>query len=297
MPWYTSSDAAEFLAATDRFLTSRPAESTMLLTITETLITRGSSPYGGGDPLFGWWQAGGQVGGAFLQTPPYPVLLGYPPAETPGTPGTPAGAPGAADEVLGSLARALASADRSLPGINIGYQAAALFAGEWRRQTGGVVTTGRRMRLYRLGDLTGPAGVPGRARIAGPADRALLLAWYESFGAEIGETSRDAAYFVDARTGSGELTIWEAGGAPVSMAGLTRPLAGVARVAPVYTPPELRRRGYAGALTAAVSRSALDAGARGVVLFTDLGNPTSNALYLRLGYRPVHDRVLLSFTS
>jgi predicted GNAT family acetyltransferase len=69
------------------------------------------------------------------------------------------------------------------------------------------------------------------------------------------------------------------------------------RVGPVYTPPELRGHGYAGAATAAVSQAALDDGIREVVLYTDLANPTSNALYQRLGYRPVEDRVVLSFTS
>jgi predicted GNAT family acetyltransferase len=44
-----------------------------------------------------------------------------------------------------------------------------------------------------------------------------------------------------------------------------------------------------------VSQAALDAGAKHVVLFTDLANPTSNALYPRLGYRPVEDRIVLSF--
>jgi len=44
-----------------------------------------------------------------------------------------------------------------------------------------------------------------------------------------------------------------------------------------------------------VSRAALDAGADHVVLFTDLANPTSNALHQRLGYRPVEDRVMLRF--
>jgi predicted GNAT family acetyltransferase len=39
----------------------------------------------------------------------------------------------------------------------------------------------------------------------------------------------------------------------------------------------------------------LDAGVREVVLYTDLANPTSNALYQRLGYRPVEDRVVFSF--
>jgi predicted GNAT family acetyltransferase len=63
----------------------------------------------------------------------------------------------------------------------------------------------------------------------------------------------------------------------------------------VYTPPGLRGRGYGGAVTAAVTRAALDAGAEDVVLFTDLANPISNALYQRLGYRPVEDRSLVEF--
>lgn len=43
----------------------------------------------------------------------------------------------------------------------------------------------------------------------------------------------------------------------------------------VYTPPRLRGRGYAGAVTAEVSRAALAEGARDVVLFADLSHPTS----------------------
>jgi len=61
------------------------------------------------------------------------------------------------------------------------------------------------------------------------------------------------------------------------------------RVGPVYTPPRHRRRGYGAAVTAAVTRAALDAGEAAVVLFTDLANPTSNSVYQRLGYRPVEE--------
>lgn len=46
---------------------------------------------------------------------------------------------------------------------------------------------------------------------------------------------------------------------------------------------------------AAVSQAALNAGAEWVLLFTDLTNPTSNALYRRLGYVPVSDRITLDF--
>ncbi|MCQ0020489.1 GNAT family N-acetyltransferase [Actinomadura madurae] len=80
------------------------------------------------------------------------------------------------------------------------------------------------------------------------------------------------------------------------MAGRTPAVGGMARVAPVYTPAGHRRRGYGAAVTAAATRDAQDAGAADVVLFTDLGNPTSNSVYRRLGYRPVEDRVVLAFT-
>ena len=64
---------------------------------------------------------------------------------------------------------------------------------------------------------------------------------------------------------------------------------GMVRVDPVYTPAHLRGRGYAGAVTVEVSRAALAAGATDVVLFTDPANPTSNALYQRIGYVPLTD--------
>jgi predicted GNAT family acetyltransferase len=39
----------------------------------------------------------------------------------------------------------------------------------------------------------------------------------------------------------------------------------------------------------------MDAGARHVVLFTDLANPVSNSIYPKIGYRPVHDAVNVAF--
>ena len=61
------------------------------------------------------------------------------------------------------------------------------------------------------------------------------------------------------------------------------------RVGPVYTPPQRRGRGYASALTAAVSAALLHDGRRFCFLFTNLANPTSNAIYQAIGYRPVAD--------
>lgn len=72
------------------------------------------------------------------------------------------------------------------------------------------------------------------------------------------------------------------------LTGASEPAHGVARVAPVYTPPDQRGRGWASNAVAEVSRRVRSAGAR-VCLFTDQANPTSNKIYAALGYRPVVD--------
>jgi predicted GNAT family acetyltransferase len=151
---------------------------------------------------------------------------------------------------------------------------------------------GKRLRLYRLGELTVPRPVPpGRARVAGEGDRKLLAQWHGEFAAATGETAvRDADDWADERVERGDLVLWEApDGTPVAMAGAAPKVAGQVRVVAVYTPAPLRGRGYAGAVTAEVGRVALAGGADEVLLFTDLANPTSNGLYQRIGYRPVSD--------
>ncbi|MEU6116714.1 GNAT family N-acetyltransferase [Streptomyces sp. NPDC047117] len=85
------------------------------------------------------------------------------------------------------------------------------------------------------------------------------------------------------------LMLWEADGRPAALAGRSRTVAGMARVGPGHTPPELRRNGYAAGATAAVSRAALASGAGQVLLFADAANRTSTALYERLGYRRTGD--------
>ena len=276
MTWHITGNVQEFQQTAGEFLRSRPVEHTVPLTLVDTLRERGPHFYGPDDPVFGWWRAdGGPVTGAFLQTPPFPLLL----TAAPDVP---------------RLAALLAG--RPLPGVNALASDAEEFAAAWRRLTGARTAPGRRSRLFRLGELTPPAPhPPGVARVARAGDRDLLLAWLTAFHQDIGEEQRDLDRLVDEKLEYGGLTLWEVDGVPVSMAGASRPEAGMVRVMAVYTPPGLRGRGYAAAVTAVVSRAALDAGARDVVLFTDLANPTSNALYQRLGYRPVEDRTVVPF--
>ncbi|MFD9909255.1 GNAT family N-acetyltransferase [Streptomyces sp. NPDC059063] len=284
--WHLTTDPAEFLTRAHDFLHAEPALNTALLTVADTLRTRGLHVYGDGDPLFGWLADGqGDVRGAFLRTPPHRVAIGpLPEAE--------ADAP--------ALAELFADRAPDLLGVMSDQTTAEAFAHAWRRRTGADVTRNLRQRLYRLGELTPPAPAPpGAARVAGAGDRELLARWHKEFGEALGEAPlMDSGEWADTRIAYGGVTLWELpDGTPVAMAGNTRRTAGQVRVAPVYTPAAHRARGYAGAVTAAVSRAALDDGADVVVLFTDLANPTSNGLYQRVGYRPVRDYAQFTFAA
>ena len=82
--------------------------------------------------------------------------------------------------------------------------------------------------------------------------------------------------------------MWEDGDR-VSMCSRSRPTLHGASIGLVYTPPGLRGRGYASACVADLSQRILDSGKAFCTLFTDLANPTSNAIYQRIGYRPLCD--------
>jgi GNAT superfamily N-acetyltransferase len=276
MPWTTTHDPAEFLTAAGGFLRSRLVERHLVLTIAGRL-RRAARPASGEPPLLGWWadQAGPQ--GAFSLTPGYPLAVSPMPDQ-------------ALDELAGILVPPLL-------GIGAQPRAARRFARRWQARTGAGASVYRRQRLYRLDQLVPPdPPPPGRARRAVDADRDLLHAWHDAFWQELDSRPiPDVPAQVADRLGHGGLVLWEAGGMPVSMAGRSQVISGICKVAPVYTPPQLRGHGYGTAATAAVTRHAVETGAPEVLLFTDATNPVTNAIYQRLGYRPAEDRLVLTF--
>jgi GNAT superfamily N-acetyltransferase len=293
MVWRTTGDVAGFLAAAGERLWRERARNTVILSVSEQLRVnpaRYSSPADAvgsqgpaGRPLFGWWtDQADTVAGAFLHTPPHPLLLSAIP-------------PG----VAADLAPALAG--RPLSGVNGEPAAAEAFASAWRAaHRGGQATMERRLRLYRLGELAWPDPAPdGGPRVAADADAPLLTAWFTAFADEVHDmdAGEGQAVAVRDKLSYGGALIWEAGGQPVSVACVTRQVVKMIRIGPVYTPPELRGRGYASAVTAEASRRARAAGAEEVLLYTDLANPTSNSIYQRIGYRAVEDRVVLAFSA
>jgi predicted GNAT family acetyltransferase len=217
-----------------------------------------------------------------MRTPPLPLLCG-------GLSSAPT-----ADVVGGMI-----DAGMALPGVRGPREVADDFAQQWCTATGSSQATTTAERLYRLATLSAPVGVPGCHRVARRADDPVLVEYQCRFAVEafghMPDPVKAQATLAAAREAGNVFLVWTAAGAPVSMAGVRRAAAGVSRIGPVYTAPEVRGHGYGAAVTAAACRWALAAGAEQVVLFADLGNPTSNGVYQRLGFVPVGDSVTVGF--
>jgi uncharacterized protein len=225
----------------------------------------------------------GAVVGAALMTPPFNVLVARP----------------ATSGAIDALADALAVADVQVPGVTAALPEVESFADAWERRTG----CSRRLRvaqgIYRLTEAILPNGVEGSLRLATPQDRPLLIRWWEAFTSEAtpeGAAHHDAEAAVDRRLyRDGGAGLWEVDGATVAMAGFGSETPNGVRIGPVYTPPELRRRGYGSALTAHLSSRLIAGGRSFCCLYTDLANPTSNGIYRAVGYEQVCESADLAF--
>ena len=281
--WHLTEDVDDFLDRAGDFLRSQPGLHVMQLTWAERVRARGAKAFATEAPVFGMLERAGEVHATFYRLPPRALCL---------SPLTP--------EQADSLAAHLAALGHSLPSVSADHSTATVFAEAWQRHTGATPKIrDTRLCLYRLGTLTPPEPMPaGRGRVLGEQDLEQVMFWCGEFAKAVGEVvSIDADSWASTRFADKRYTLWETpDGTPVSIAGMNPLIGGQIQVDIVYTPAHLRGSGYAGAVSAEVSRAALAAGARDVVLFADLANPTSNALYQRLGYRPLTNWAAYDFS-
>lgn len=263
-------DVERFAAQAETFLASR-LECNIIATIAQATRTSGPVP-GWGDPWFalGIDSDSRQVVGAALRTPPrHLIACGFNTVE-------------AAEQLMNTWLEV----DPDLNGISAMPEEAALLVGAWQRITGGRAELQFSEALHELEAVTPPPDPPpGELRRSEFADLGLVSDWLGQFTVEtrFGDPSASTELARRAIT-NGRSYLWDDGG-PVALVGHAPRIAGVNRVGPVYTPPELRGRGYASAAVAALSQLLLDDGARRCMLFTDLANPTSNKIYAAIGYR------------
>jgi hypothetical protein len=169
----------------------------------------------------------------------------------------------------------------------------------WCALTGQSSNVKLAMGVYQLTQVKPPTGVPGRFRRATAQDKDLLVRWRIDFSKEaLGEDPDPAevAKAIDSMLTSPVrgIGVWE-DRRVVSIAAYSGPTPHGIRIGSVYTPPELRGRGYASACVAALSQMLLDGGYSFCFLFTDLANPTSNKIYQQIGYEQVGEAAEYEF--
>lgn len=270
-------DPTAFLAAAGPFLARRETEHTVPLGVATGMVEHPDlyAP----NPYLATVDLDEEVVAAAVMTPPHRLLLSFS--------DHPASSRLIADDLLASS---------PAPSGVVGPDPAVLpFLARWRERTGQGATPGMAQRLYRL-DRVRPLPriprVPGALRPASERDRDLLVAWMAAFTAEAldhAEPDR-IARAVDLRLRARDpgFFLWQ-DDEPTTMVGASGKTPNGIRIAPVYTPPHLRHRGYATAAVAAASRTLLAGGRRFCCLFADLANPGANRIYEKIGCEPVLD--------
>lgn len=186
---------------------------------------------------------------------------------------------------------ARAFADGANPTAVVAEVGLAQICREWLHARGRVTQTRFEQQIYRCRSLQMPANPEGLTlRQANLEDVPLLGAWTQAFLEEALPHEKGDGYAV------AEGSIREGGlfvlGDRLAMAARARDIGTSCTVAMVYTPPNLRGRGYGSLVTALLTQKLLGEGRKETHLYTDRANPTSNKIYRAIGYEHVADSLM-----
>jgi uncharacterized protein len=268
-------DADLFLDAAHGWLLEAEVDNNLLIGIALNSRERKAT----GPPAY--WAVirdGNAIVGCGCRTPPNALVLSRAPARA-----------------IAELAEHLSATDPALNGVSGPSAEAETFARAWTARHGGRWKTRTRLRLH---ELTQPpplgATPPGSLRKAVDSDLLLAREWIDAYVRDTGilpPTGDPAQRLIE----RGQLFLWVDAADVRSMVAATRDTGSGCSINTVYTPPHFRRHGYATAAVAALSRTLLEAGRRFCCLYTDVANPTSNAIYAKIGYQPIRDHMEIAF--
>jgi uncharacterized protein len=125
----------------------------------------------------------------------------------------------------------------------------------------------------------------------------LVKEWVYQFCIDINEpmSRKDAETKAKDLIERGRVYGWDIDGDIVSMANASRPTKTNITVNFVFTPLSERKKGYASSCVSAITQLMLNSGYKTTSLYTDLDNPTSNKIYMEIGYKPLIDSIVIHF--
>jgi len=275
--------ASDFLSHTAVLLQQDEARYGLILGIAKRLV-KDTHAYGKTAPWFCVVTDSRKIVAAAIRTPPHNVLL----AQFAGDP----------DKVAAFLADSISKRLEIIPGVVGDKIIAEPFAEYWCAGYG-IQNKGKMAeRIYRLDKINNVAYAAGKLRPATMNDEEMLAKWIRAFYIDVFHTvnSRRPVDEVTSLVERKEIYVWE-DSVPVSMAARTRPTENGISIGLVYTPLELRQKGYGTSCVAALCKELLDSGYKFCSLYADLANPISNSIYKKIGFREVCDSVEYSFTT
>lgn len=197
------------------------------------------------------------------------------------------------DEAIDLLVKDLLKENIYIPGVIGPKELAKRTCEIWSKYVDCNVKLDMNMRVYELREVNKEVIGDGVLRPIEEKDIDLVARWIYEF---INETSVDGPVTIEEcyettkrKIENKNHFVLEHEGKVVSMAAKGRTTENGAAISLVYTPKELRGKGYATTCVALLSQKLLDDGYKFCALFTDLSNPISNSIYMKIGYKPLED--------
>ncbi|HET8699715.1 MAG TPA: GNAT family N-acetyltransferase [Gammaproteobacteria bacterium] len=262
-------NARAFLERAESWLAAREIENGMAL-ITARNARLGESRYE--KPVY--WatiEDNGAIIGCAFRTPPYRL-----------------GVTALTDTAIAALLVNVGGVYATLSGVSGPEPTANVVAEAWCRWRGGSATVRFRQRLYSLRVLVPPARPPiGALRLANEADAGLVRDWSAEFVREAAVEHVSTEFFVDLIRAR-QVYLWD-DGQPRCLVAAIKHTPQASAIGVLYTPPEIRRRGYGTATIAALSGRLFQNGAKGCYLYADPDNTAVSRIVGGMGYQRVHD--------
>jgi len=261
------------------FLLAREAENNLLLSLLNSL-KENIHRYGKEMPLLFSLTDYDDVKLIALRTPPRDIIISY------------------IDDLnfIEVLVEELLKRNEKLPGVLSFKEAADKFAELWCEENSLKPNLFRKERIFKLEEVSKDTIGTKKFSVASKTHQTIVLKWAEEMIKEaLAETTEEDIEWMtnnlknEFEENKSKMFLLFDNNEPVSMVRKAGRTPNGNFVNLVYTPPSLRRNGYATECVAKLSKNILEEGNKYCFLFTDLSNPTSNSIYQKIGYRPVID--------
>ena len=249
-------------------------------------LARDEHYYGPESPLLLSVLEDGEPVGVAVRTPPRRIVLSVIDTDV--------------EKAVDYLVRFLQENSITVPGVIGPENEARCFAETWTRAfpaASAKISAG--LRVFEARSVVDVPLAPGRLRLAKKEDTPLMAEWLDHFAVATAGSEPDpegarnkAEKFIKEE----KLYIWDHDG-PVSIAMESRPMKHGTVISLVYTPRDLRSRGYATSCVYALTKRLLSSGHSFCSLYTDLANPIANHIYPWIGYSPLGDSLQYDFET